>query len=583
LKYRLTRETYSSLEQGIAIAQLAKTFKEAIEVCQKLQINYIWIDCFCIVQDSPDDWRAESLQMQHVYGNSCLNIAATDSSDSNGGLFRDRDVQALRPFKLSIYDLEPNQLEEALAKSKKTLEEGENPIGHVFYLTDIDCCWERFENAPLNRRAWVLQERLLSPRVLHYDKDQLWWECDSLTACERFPDPEGLSGIIEDNKRIRATSDKILRMNQADNPYGQELHDLWRPMMKTYTSAGITKATDRLIAIDGIAQRLKTLFGCSYVAGLFTRNMESQLGWSLVREEKTDTKLRIPSEAIAPSWSWASYLGEINTLPQWESVDSIEKMRRLQGSELCETILCEVLNKEELAAKWSPSVAPVDLRLEMSCFLARVCLVNFDDVRAWTKVEYDMCVWTEDMKGGPVYSRKGLPFDEERPWTDLWPLRFQSGGGGRRSYVLWEGQPGAQVLLSSPARTEEDQLSVNLNLDAWESRRDSEMLYLLPLLEVTRYEPQDIFEKVNVREVQGLVLERLDDTSNLFRRRGVFSSEGYKRSALWKAAVGREIEGIPKHPKQVSTWPDIECEVSSKEPFKYHTKEHGRQYHIVIC
>ncbi|KAH7336664.1 hypothetical protein BKA65DRAFT_349419, partial [Rhexocercosporidium sp. MPI-PUGE-AT-0058] len=76
--------------------QLAKTFKDAIVVCQKIQLEYIWIDCFCIIQDSPEDWKVEALQRQDVYGNSFLNIAAIDSTDSHGGLFRERNIKALR-------------------------------------------------------------------------------------------------------------------------------------------------------------------------------------------------------------------------------------------------------------------------------------------------------------------------------------------------------------------------------------------------------------------------------------------------------------------------------------------------------
>src|SRR5438552_2841114 len=31
---------------------------------------------------------------------------------------------------------------------------------------------------PLNSRGWTLQERLLSPRTLHYCIDQIYWECN---------------------------------------------------------------------------------------------------------------------------------------------------------------------------------------------------------------------------------------------------------------------------------------------------------------------------------------------------------------------------------------------------------------------
>jgi hypothetical protein len=53
------------------------------------------------------------------------------------------------------------------------------------------------ERASTNRRGWVLQERVLSPRVLHFSREQVFWECRQLRACESFPDnvDRGLCGV----------------------------------------------------------------------------------------------------------------------------------------------------------------------------------------------------------------------------------------------------------------------------------------------------------------------------------------------------------------------------------------------------
>lgn len=49
--------------------------------------------------------------------------------------------------------------------------------------------------SPLTRRAWCMQERLLAPRVLHFAKDQILWECQKLECCEMHPNgiPEHLT------------------------------------------------------------------------------------------------------------------------------------------------------------------------------------------------------------------------------------------------------------------------------------------------------------------------------------------------------------------------------------------------------
>ena len=79
---------YQSFERGISIDLLPRTFREAIQNTRALEINYLWIDALCIVQDSEDDWTRESQLMSSVYSRSWLNLAATSASDCHGGLFR---------------------------------------------------------------------------------------------------------------------------------------------------------------------------------------------------------------------------------------------------------------------------------------------------------------------------------------------------------------------------------------------------------------------------------------------------------------------------------------------------------------
>jgi hypothetical protein len=59
-------------------------------------------------------------------------------------------------------------------------------------LLDLDS-WQRgVEDAPLTRRGWVVQERALAPRTVHFGKEELFWECLELTASETFP-----NGFVE--------------------------------------------------------------------------------------------------------------------------------------------------------------------------------------------------------------------------------------------------------------------------------------------------------------------------------------------------------------------------------------------------
>jgi hypothetical protein len=45
------------------------------------------------------------------------------------------------------------------------------------YLCLPSSLWQKYvEEAPLSNRAWVIQQRLLAPRILHFGANQLFWE-----------------------------------------------------------------------------------------------------------------------------------------------------------------------------------------------------------------------------------------------------------------------------------------------------------------------------------------------------------------------------------------------------------------------
>jgi hypothetical protein len=142
--------------EEILLADLPRTFRDAVMVTRKLGIRYLWIDCLCIVQDDPQDWLREAALMGEIFANSYCTLAATSAKDSNGGLFLPRTIS--QSVKLTDWS-------------------GDSPVSYYAGIED------RFESAlrdgDLNNRGWVLQERLLSPRTIHFTASQTFWECGS--------------------------------------------------------------------------------------------------------------------------------------------------------------------------------------------------------------------------------------------------------------------------------------------------------------------------------------------------------------------------------------------------------------------
>jgi hypothetical protein len=84
---KLLNNNMKQFQRCMPYNKLGKIFTDAIAVTKKLNISYIWIDALCIIQDSPEDWSREAPLMSIVYGNSSLNIAASDGDNPNAGLF----------------------------------------------------------------------------------------------------------------------------------------------------------------------------------------------------------------------------------------------------------------------------------------------------------------------------------------------------------------------------------------------------------------------------------------------------------------------------------------------------------------
>jgi hypothetical protein len=174
---------------AILVTDMPKTFQEAVQVSRRLGVRYLWIDSLCIIQDKGDlDWYREASLMNKVYLHSYCNISATDAEDNTKGLFLSRRPQNLGPWnvKVNLTGIEPD-------------------IGLVdCMMTDAFLWWRNIRDSPLNQRGWVLQERPLSPRILHFCRNEMFWECREHAACESLP-----GGLSPRNMIFNYTSIKL--------------------------------------------------------------------------------------------------------------------------------------------------------------------------------------------------------------------------------------------------------------------------------------------------------------------------------------------------------------------------------------
>jgi hypothetical protein len=167
-----TSSTIRDRKAGIGWNELAKTFQDAITFTRRLGIRYLWIDSLCIVQDNSNDWSVQASKMPSICENAYVTLAATFSSSSAGGCFSQADSEFIaRDF----------TVEDRSGKSHQIFVRRHLPH---WLMADPRRPNELDQDFPLLQRAWVIQERLQSPRILHFGRHELMWECMEATACE---------------------------------------------------------------------------------------------------------------------------------------------------------------------------------------------------------------------------------------------------------------------------------------------------------------------------------------------------------------------------------------------------------------
>ncbi|EXJ55758.1 hypothetical protein A1O7_08688 [Cladophialophora yegresii CBS 114405] len=309
-----TTKTLPDRVAGIPLTSLSPTFREAIYLARMLDVKYLWIDSLCILQDSLDDWKEQAALMGTIYRQAFVTIAATDTEDATSGLFFPRSANKIKPCKLHLplrKDMFAGESGPLYAASPH-LRRGED-IGRI--------------RGPLDTRAWVLQEQILSGRVLNFTKDQVYFECLSTEASEALPYTVE-NAMDDDFHYVSTLKHGIGDLLPHDKPEASKyLHRAWYLMVEDYSRRQLTVPTDKWVAMLGIVTELQraTEDVCSF--GLWYRWLAHDLLWavysasypmtSLQQEElitpgptgKRDTSLSVPS------WSWLQIDGHIKYLP----------------------------------------------------------------------------------------------------------------------------------------------------------------------------------------------------------------------------------------------------------------------------
>ena len=340
---RLEEATREQMHRRIQVSTLPKTIQDAITITRKLGEKYLWIDSLCIIQDCKADQLQEIGRMHEIYNAAYLTISASSARGCNEGFLGSRPLAPEIPFPYECPD--------------GVLSRG--------FIQDVS---HKIKREPIDSRAWTIQESMLSQRLLCYGSEQLSWFCrQRIEAWDSPvpPRPYGVTGLFmmegktktEAFQRLESAATAMIAESQKEN-FGRDLdwtqivqdyrltaekevserlksaatakipedqkEDFvrgldWTWIVQDYTARQLTYQTDKLLAISALAVRW-SLLGKErgpYVAGLFLSKLSRHLMWFA---KSGVSRCSIPPY-IAPTWSWASFSGQIQYMVRKEKVE----------------------------------------------------------------------------------------------------------------------------------------------------------------------------------------------------------------------------------------------------------------------
>lgn len=291
--------------------QLPLTHQETIAVVRQLGIRYLWIDSLCIIQDDKSDWRCEAGGMASIYKHSCLVISASKSSAANDGLFSAVSPDT-GPYKLAV---SPDDRQSGGIYTRIRF----THVGQTLHRPA-----ESAPPLPVFARGWTLQERFLAPRILHFNRDEIAWECLEDSACQC----SGIDSAAQPLSTNRAVT-RALKKYESDgigsslepkwrhNPLDwrgmsqQELQQSWHDLIEDHSRLELTYESDIFPATSGLAKELQRVRESKYLAGLWENSLLEDLCWHVASWRPARITSGRPTQWRAPTWSWASVTGSV--------------------------------------------------------------------------------------------------------------------------------------------------------------------------------------------------------------------------------------------------------------------------------
>jgi hypothetical protein len=274
---------------------LPRVINDALELVRSLDIPFLWVDRFCIVQDDGVAKQCQLSAMGNIYANANFTLVAAQNEDATKGLYGEQQK--------ALDSADSTRFSHSTTDAEVLLEQAMHLMRSKWY-----------------SRGWTLQEYLLSKRRVVFHNNTVNWEC----LCAAWHESQDLTRL-PDAHHLRI--EEPGSCNCAYTPQtGFVFESLPWPnifrygrLVSMYNRHDLTFPEDVFDAFAGILTHLSRSFPGGFISGLPQMCFDAALLWqpwtTMMRRESA---LRPTANAVLPSWSWAGWAGNMNS-ESWRS------------------------------------------------------------------------------------------------------------------------------------------------------------------------------------------------------------------------------------------------------------------------
>ena len=267
---------------------------DAIGVTRILGYSYLWVDRYCIDQNDHAHKSAQIQQMGSIYKNAQATLVAAAGVDPTYGL-----------------------------PGAGSCHRREQPIANVGKYTLCSTLPDPkllLQNSKWMSRGWTYQEAMLSRRLIHFTKDQVYFECRAMHCREVITPPLNLFHT-RNKQRFRAGFHPGLFITSGQR---MSLAIVWG-RIEAYTARSMSYDEDAISGILGVLAALRLDHSIYHFWGLpFSddpkmrtlryrpRHTSLLCGFGLAQALLWNHAVPARRRPDFPSWSWAGWDGAIH-------------------------------------------------------------------------------------------------------------------------------------------------------------------------------------------------------------------------------------------------------------------------------